>query len=272
MKTKWMVSLVALALFVSPSFGAQSQPALCLSDSAFSRSDVNMGLLADAAAGEDTDDEELDFLDEEWEDGEFVSVADPLSWWNRGMFHFNDKLYFWVLKPVARGYKFVVPTPVRSGIRNFFDNLFFPKRFVNNLLQGKIHGAGSEFVRFSVNTTAGCLGFWNLMDDYTELKASDEDFGQTLGSYGIGNGIYLVWPVFGPSTARDTVGMVGDFFLNPVRYVSPWEARVGLTALRMVNLTSFRIGDYEALKDAALEPYEAFRDAYLQHRQKLVDE
>jgi phospholipid-binding lipoprotein MlaA len=216
-------------------------------------------------------DEELDFLDEEFEE-EPVRIADPLSPWNRAMFHFNDKFYFWLLKPVAQGYKAVTPEIFRVGIRNFFRNLATPIRFVNSLLQGKGRNSGREMERFIINSTAGGLGFGDPAKKYHNLTPSDEDFGQTLGRYGAGNGFYIIWPFLGPSTLRDTVGLVGDRFLNPVTYVSPTTAAVGITGFRIVNETTFRIGDYESFKESALEPYVAFRDAYIQHRKKKVEE
>jgi phospholipid-binding lipoprotein MlaA len=116
----------------------------------------------------------------------------------------------------------------------------------------------------------GVLGFGNPAKKYPELNPSEEDLGQTLGAYGIGNGLYIVWPILGPSTLRDSVGLVGDLLLNPVSYVEPTEAAIGITGYETVNDTSFKIGDYESLKKAAINPYEALRDAYIQHRKSKV--
>lgn len=204
------------------------------------------------------------------------SVADPIIGFNRTMFVFNDRLYFWVLKPVASGYRVVVPTPVRVSIMNFFFNLLTPVRLVNCLLQGKGGHAGGELGRFFINSTVGMAGFLDPAKDYPDLNPPEEDLGQTLGSYGMGNGFYIVWPFFGPSTVRDTLGDLGDWVLNPVSFMQLVNIDAGaLTSgttnviafgVRTVNDTSFRIGDYEALKNAALNPYEAFRDAYIQNR------
>ena len=110
-----------------------------------------------------------------------------------------------------------------------------------------------------------------ILKKYPELNPNDdEDFGQTLGAYGIGNGFYIMWPILGPSTLRDSVGLVGDLFLNPVFYVEPVEASVGIRSYEEVNETSFEIGDYESLKKAAINPYEAVRDAYIQYRNSKV--
>lgn len=199
-----------------------------------------------------------------------ATVSDPLVSWNRLMFHFNDKLYFWVLKPVAKGYRAVFPAPVRTGVKNFFFNITTPIRFASCLLQGKLGPAGRELGRFFINSTIGVLGFGNPARDFPKFNPPQEDLGQTLGVYGLGNGLYIVWPVLGPSTLRDSVGMVGDYFLDPVNYVTPWWDSAAIDGVDTINSTSFRIGDYEALKSAALDPYEALRDAYIQNRQTLV--
>jgi phospholipid-binding lipoprotein MlaA len=218
---------------------------------------------------DDLSDDELDLFDDEFEEDK-VRVADPLAFWNRPMFHFNDKFYFWVLKPVARGYRALVPSTVRIGVKNFFTNLTTPIRLVNCILQWKWQAANAEFARFMLNSTVGVLGFGNPAKKYPKLNSSEEDLGQTLGVYGIGNGFYVVLPFLGPSTLRDSVGLVGDLFLNPASYVEPTEAAVGIYAYRIVNDTSFKIGDYESLKKAAINPYEALRNAYIQHRESKV--
>ena len=210
--------------------------------------------------------------DEEEEEEEMVEIADPIYYWNKGMYHFNDKLYCWVLKPVARGYGRVVPEGARAGIRNFFYNLAFPIRFVNCLLQAKGKAAAGELGRFLLNTTVGMFGLGNPAKEHAALNPPDEDLGQSFGRWRIGNGFYVVWPFLGPSTLRDSVGLVGDSFLDPVRYVKPMEASIGITAGDTVNETSFKIGDYEALKEAAIDPYISIRDAYVQHRKKKVEE
>lgn len=215
-------------------------------------------------------DHEIDLLDE-WEE-EPISVADPLAPWNRLMFHFNDKFYFWILKPVCKGYKALTPQIVRSGVRNFFFNITAPIRLVNSLVQGKGEAAAGEFARFAVNSTIGVLGFGNPAKKYPEFNPKEEDLGQSFGAYGIGNGFYIVWPFLGPSTLRDSVGLIGDSFLNPVNYVGPTEASLGITGFKTVNNTSMKIGEYESFKETAFEPYEALRNAYIQNRKKMVEE
>lgn len=204
------------------------------------------------------------------EDVEEVTIADPIEPWNRLMFHFNDKLYFWGLKPVARAYNAVVPEPVRVSVRNFFRNVTMPIRFVNCFLQGKMKGAGIELARFGINTTLGLAGFFDVALSKFELSAANEDLGQTLGYYGMDGLMYIVWPVIGPSTVRDTIGFAGDTFLNPVSFIDPAEAALGVKAYEQINKTSLEIGNYEDMKESALEPYTAIRDAYVQYRKKQI--
>jgi phospholipid-binding lipoprotein MlaA len=196
-------------------------------------------------------------------------IPDPIAPVNRAFFHFNDKLYFWLLKPVAQGYKAVVPEAGRVGVRNFFSNVTTPIRTVNCLLQADLKGSGTELARFGINTTVGVLGFGDPARNRWGIKKRKEDFGQTLGVYGLGQWCYIHWPVLGPSSPRDTVGTVGDRFLDPVSYLG--SAGIAVSAYDRINSTSLRIGEYEDLKEAALDPYIALRDAYNQHRRKAID-
>jgi len=221
--------------------------------------------------GEDFADEDFDLLEEELTKKK-VDIADPLEGLNRLMYGLNDVLYFWVLKPCASTYKAVVPEPARIGIHNFFNNLTTPVRFVNCLLQGKGEEAGTEFERFVVNTTVGVLGFGDPAKDQYGLEPVEEDLGQTLAVHGFENGCYIVLPLLGPSTVRDSVGKVGDLFLNPVFYLEPTEAAVGTYAVEITNENSFRIGEYEVFKSAAVDPYVAMREAYIQYRNKQIQE
>jgi phospholipid-binding lipoprotein MlaA len=201
-----------------------------------------------------------------------VTIADPIKPWNTAMYHVNDKFYFWLLKPVSQGYSAVVPEDIRLSVSNFFENLTTPIRFVSSLLQLNMKKAGNELVRFVYNTTAGVGGLADVAKTDLGIKRQDEDLGQAIGHYGIGHGFYIVWPVFGPSSVRDTFGMVGDWFLDPVYYVNPFEASLGIAAYDKVNETSFHIGDYEDLKKSAIDPYVSIRDAYIQYRKKQVEE
>ncbi|MCG6980563.1 MAG: VacJ family lipoprotein [Deltaproteobacteria bacterium] len=214
-------------------------------------------------------DEELDFLEEGGK--EVVTISDPLEPFNRAVFHFNDKLYFWLLKPAARGYNYVFPEELRIRVRNFFINLLFPVRFVNSILQGNIGGAAVELSRFVVNSTLGIGGLFDPSSRGLNLPMQDEDLGQTLGVYGLGHGIFLNVPVLGPYTARSLVGWAGDSFLDPVTwYVQPMLLSWGVKGYKKFNEVSLTLGDYEALKEAAIDPYVAIRNAYVQYRNAKV--
>ena len=220
-----------------------------------------------------TGDTEQNAIQQEGEsEEEPVRIADPLYPWNNAMYQFNDKLYFWALKPVAQGYSAVFPEDIRVAIGNVFYTVTTPIRFVGDLLQLKIKKAGNELVRLVYNSTVGVLGMVDAAKVDLDIPRHDEDLGQTLGTYGIGHGVYIVWPFFGPSSLRDTVGLIGDGFLDPVYYITPWEASLGVKAYDKVNDTSLHIGDYEDLIEAAVDPYVAIRDAYVQHRKKQVKE
>ena len=215
-------------------------------------------------------DDEFDFPEEQGQPAA-VRISDPLAPVNRVIFQFNDKLYFWALKPVAQGYNVVFREDIRQCIANFFSNLLTPVRLANCILQGKFKAAGTETARFFVNTTMGVLGFGDAGKVIFHLEISDEDLGQTLGVYGLGNGFYIVWPIFGPSTLRDSVGFGGDLFVNPLTYIEPFAAAAAVGGYRRLNDLSLRIGEYEAIKEAAIEPYTAVRDGYVQFRNALVD-
>jgi len=224
-----------------------------------------------ADANEEATEDDYDLLEEEFAE-QMVEVADPLEGLNRIMFGINDILYFWVAKPVTQIYKGVVPEPVRISVDNFFHNLTTPIRFVNCHLQGKVDSADIELKRFLINTTSGILGFGDPARDKMGLEPVEEDLGQTLAVHGFGNGFYMVLPLLGPSTLRDTVGFVGDQFLNPVRYVEPWEVSIGISGTKAINEGSFHIGEYETFKSSAIDPYVAMRQAYIQYRTKQIKE
>ena len=201
-----------------------------------------------------------------------VRTSDPLRVYNRAMFHVNDKIYFWVLKPVARTYGKVTPEGARRCVSRFGRNLGFPVRFVNHCLQGKFRNAVTEFSRFSINSTVGILGVLDVAESAFDLRAEREDFGQTLGRYGVGAGWPIVLPVLGQSTVRDAVGTFADGWLSPLRYVEPTEAVIGVRVYEAVNYVSLHIGQYEAIKEEGLDPYTFMRDAYLQRRTALIRE
>ena len=221
------------------------------------------------AAGDELDD--LDMLEQDVDD-KMVTVSDPLQGWNRKVFIVNDALYVWVAKPVVNGYKAVVIEPVRVGIRNSFDNLAMPVRGVNCLLQGKGKAAQTELNRFLINTTVGVLGINDAANDkYNIAPPPPEDLGQTLAVWGVGSGCYLVWPILGPSTVRDSGGMVGDYFLDPVTYIPPWTVRLGVSGTRALNSGSFTLKEYDAIREEAVDPYAAVRDGYTQYRSAQIE-
>jgi phospholipid-binding lipoprotein MlaA len=228
-----------------------------------------------ATAQEKPPDEYGDITEEAAASAEGPTIADPIEPWNRAMYHFNDKLYFWLLKPVGQGYKYTIPESFRIIFSNFYENLMMPVRLVNNLLQGKPDHAGRELVRFVINSTVGVAGFRDCAKDCFGIEGRGADLGQTLGKYGIGSGFYIVWPILGPSNPRDTVGWIGDHFLRPPTYLSSDllnPETIGLAVHEKVNNLSFHIGDYEILKEAAVDPYIAMRDAYVQYRKKLIEQ
>ena len=193
-------------------------------------------------------------------------VADPLERMNRAFFHFNDKLYRWVLRPAAKGYRTLAPRPVRASLDRLFDNVKFPVRLVNNVLEGRLQSAAIETTRFVVNSTVGVAG---LFDPATRwyLKAQPADFDQTLALYRVPTGIYLHWPILGPSSLRGTVGTAGDIALDPSWYFHiPRTVTFGAAGLQRVNTTSLHCEEYDSLMRATLDPYVALRSAYFEHR------
>lgn len=253
------------------SFVAVFLAMICVSISSSGRC-IAVGMGAPAWAEEIDVDVDLD-LDDEFDMDDEIVISDPLEPMNRFFFAFNDKLYFYALKPVSRGYGAVVPQDFRICIRNAFHNLLFPVHFVNNLLQGKFKNAGIEASRFVINTIAGVAGLGDPAKDEFGLEVKEEDLGQTLATYGVGNGIYFCWPLLGPSTARDTLGFVGDSFLNPLTRVMQNDTDAGLALYtgKYVNNTSLVIGDYEDFLEASFDPYVSLRDAYLQYRKAKID-
>lgn len=200
------------------------------------------------------------------------TIADPIEPVNRAFFHFNDKLYFWVFKPVATGYKTIIPEDGRVGVRNFFSNFTTPVRLVNCLLQARLKGAGNETARFFINTTLGIAGVLDLAKKAFKIEKQEADFGQTLGVWGMGPVLYIHWPILGPSTLRETVGYVGDTLLDVRTYLPSRFLIINVSAwaLDKVNETSLTLGEYESLKNAALDPYIAVREAYFQYRQNKI--
>lgn len=194
---------------------------------------------------------------------------DPIEGFNRAMFSFNEGLDSVIIKPVAQGYEAVLPTPVRTGVTNFFGNIADVFIAVNNLLQGKVPEAVSDAGRVVVNSTVGILGVIDWATDMG-LEKHDEDFGQTFGRWGVGNGPFVVIPFFGPRTARDTVGLVLDVNADPVAQVDHIPTRNTLLALRIASDRAALLPADKVIEEAALDKYSYIRDGYLQRRRNLV--
>ena len=198
--------------------------------------------------------------------GPHANPDDPFESYNRSMTRFNDHVDEAVLKPVSTAYVEVTPAPVRTGVSNFFGNLADVWSFVNNVLQLRAEGAANSFMRVNVNTLFGLGG---LLDVASELgiDRSRQDFGLTLGRWGVGTGPYVVLPLLGPSTLRDTLALPVDSAGNPVRYVDPVAARNSLYALRIVDTRANLLRAGAVIDSAALDKYSFTRDVFMQVRQ-----
>ncbi|WP_218242430.1 MlaA family lipoprotein [Comamonas fluminis] len=194
-----------------------------------------------------------------------ANPADPLESMNRSIYSFNDKVDTAVLKPVATAYQTVTPRLARSGVTNFFDNLGDAWSFVNNVLQGQGEGAYNSMVRFSVNTVFGIGGLFDVASE-AGIQRAKQDFGQTLGRWGVPTGPYLVLPFFGPSTVRDTAGMVVDAYGYPANSVDDVRWRNSLYGLRVVNRRADLLKAGDMLDSVALDKYSLMRDVYLRSR------
>ena len=216
---------------------------------------------------------------------------DPWEPVNANIFEFNLKVDRYVLKPVAKGYDFILPNPVQVGISNIFSNLRFAPRFLNNVFQGKLKGASIEVGRFLINSTVGLAGFFDLAKKI-DLVTPEEDFGQTLGFYGVKPGPYLVLPLLQPFTVRDFAGYVGDVFLNPINWLvlpiievddvpsviahknrtTTSIIQIGGRVGEIVNERSRNLEKFQGVEEATLDLYTAVRNAYLQKRDQAVRE
>lgn len=194
---------------------------------------------------------------------------DPYESYNRAMFNFNDKVDTYALKPVATVYRDVTPSFVQTGVSNFFGNLSDAWSGVNNLLQGKGEDGMTDVTRFALNSTLGILGLFDIATP-AGLEKHKEDFGQTLGVWGLESGPYLVLPLLGPSTVRDTVALPFDVAGDIWRYKDPTNVRNIGTGVRIVNVRAGLLDASSLLEDAALDRYEFFRDGYLQRRENQV--
>ncbi|MGB0408918.1 MAG: MlaA family lipoprotein [Opitutales bacterium] len=225
---------------------------------------------------------EADFLSEEdfyeEEVAESAPVSDPFESINRYTFQFNDFVYLNLLQPLANGYQAITPDPVEESVNDFFDNLKYPVRLVGNLLQGRLKGAWVETGRFVINTGSS-LGFMTPADGIEMFQAiPSEDIGQALGSWGMGEGPYLVLPLLGPSNLRDIGGYVGDRAVNPLQEPFSliddwaWEVRLGIGLTELTTASPALLDRYLQLKGAAIDPYSALRNGYTQYRRAAIVE
>ena len=198
-----------------------------------------------------------------------TQVNDPIEGFNRSMFGFNEAVDENVLKPVATGYKNVVPSPARTGITNFYNNFEDAWSAVNSLLQLKFERAASNTMRVVVNTTLGLGGFldWGTA---MRLQRYNEDLGQTLGYWGVGEGPYVVWPLLGPSTARDSVALPVDLAAGPGLIIDSTPVAIGVTALNVINTRANLLDSTALLDDIVLDKYIFVRDGFLQRRRSQV--
>jgi phospholipid-binding lipoprotein MlaA len=232
--------------------------------------------------GTSSEEENFDEFDDFDSEFQTQHIHDPLEDYNRIMTSFNDKIYIYILEPTASTYEQIVPKGGRIAIRNFFTNLEAPIRLTNNLLQFKIEKASIEGGRFFVNTMFGLGGFFDPAKSDLGWESYDEDFGQTLGFYGMKGGIPIVLPLLGPSNARDSIGLVVDSIINPLSYMGhntlkykiPANAEEGLfiKAYEITNETSLHLGEYESFKKDALDFYPFLRDSYMQLRKQKIKE
>jgi phospholipid-binding lipoprotein MlaA len=195
--------------------------------------------------------------------------GDPWEGLNRTMFKFNDTVDTYALKPVAKGYQWAVPQPVRASVTNFFSNIGDVYIAANNLLQLKIADGVGDIMRVTINTVFGVGGLFDVAT-LAKLPKHTSDFGVTLGHYGVPPGPYLVLPLLGPSTVRDGVGLIADYYGNPLTYVDPSSLSWGLFGLNLVNTRANLLVTGDVVSGAALDKYSFIRNAYLQRRQYLI--
>ncbi len=224
----------------------------------------------------------IDSFDSEFAmtDKQNATEIDPLSGYNRAMTSFNDYFYTNILSPIAKVYKAILPRPLRKGIYNLYDNLLYPMRLFNNLLQLKFKNSFLETQRFLINSTIGIGGLMDIANDRFHIKQHQEDFGQTLGFYGIESGFYIVWPLLGPSNIRDSFGLIVDAVINPLSYMEnrgynlfdSSSESIGVKALDIVDYSSLHVGEYEKLKRDAVNLYPFLKNIYEQRRKQEISE
>lgn len=209
--------------------------------------------------------------DDEFDEYATAPVSDPLEPLNRATFTLNHGIYMVLLRPVSKVYQTIVPKPVRTGVHNAYENVKFPVRFVNNTLQGNFKRTGQETGKFLVNTVAGVGGIMQPAERIPALaNIPPADTGQTFAKWGIGHGPYLVLPLLGPSSARDTVGLAGDFALNPVTWVTfvygAYAWTIAIPAANTMRSLPNQLAQYDAATENSVDAYLSARSAYIQYR------
>jgi phospholipid-binding lipoprotein MlaA len=261
------VSFAVGACAVSPPSGDAQISASRASES--QASDPTLTQIAQSDAGQSDGSDA--WADSESDDfGPEPGDNDPLEVPNRMFFAFNEALDFMIIRPVAVTYRFVVPSGVRNSVRNFLRNLRTPVTLANDLLQGDLERAENTFARFFINSTIGLLGLFDIAAD-SGYPYHDEDFGQTLGTYGAGEGFYLVLPVLGPSSLRDGTGRIVDIFLDPLTYLAPQEVGLGRAVATGIDFRSRNIDELDALKADSLDFYARIRSLYRQNRENEIN-
>jgi phospholipid-binding lipoprotein MlaA len=196
---------------------------------------------------------------------------DPWEGFNEKMFWFNREIFDrYLLKPLATGWDFIFPDPVQRGVHNFFDNLAVVRRVVNNTFQLKLTGAGVELTRFTINSTIGLVGFFDVAKDAFGIEQRDEDTGQTFGVWGMGPGPYLILPFLPPLTVRDGIGYAFDAAMTPYTYFIPWWGTIAGTGTNAVNERSLNLDRFERVAESTVDLYGAVRNGYLQRRAAAI--
>lgn len=249
-----------IVFFISLFIILLGQPALSMADESTLPTDTFPNLL-----------DEEEELDQAIGGEEGVPVYDPLESMNRFFFEVNDRLYIWAVKPISQGYSWILPHELRESFGNFFLNISFPVNFLNSVLQGDVGAMTIIVERFLINSTLGVYGLVDVAATEFDIAPRRADFGQTLGRWGVGEGVFVYWPMIGPSNLRDTFGLAVDTFAKPLPYI--YNDRVidlAIYSTERVNALSLNPDLYEDLKRYSLDPYVAARQVYTEYRRGLL--
>ena len=262
------MSLGLAVLLAMPASADESAPATEPSEEAnpttLTQADVQPATAPASATVNLTGLAEASTAGEDFENDPFESFNEKMFWFNR------EVLDRYILRPVATGWDFVLPDPVQRGVHNFFDNLAVVRRVVNNGLQLKFTGAATELARFTINSTIGVAGFFDVAKDAFGIEQRDEDTGQTFGVWGAGPGPYLVLPFLPPLTVRDGIGYAFDIAMTPYTYFIPWWATFAGSITDIVNERSLNLDRFERVAESTVDLYGAVRNAYLQRRAAAI--